>query len=800
MNADTTVALGFLPQIQYYLLIAVASIVLALVLFWLFKLAVLFHKIEKREDMSLDMTVLRVKLSKENEIKIDAAEQFFNTLYTLKKAPGMLAFLDLEETMGFEIVAKHGEIAFYVHCPTRLSDLIEKQIYANYQNADITVVEEPSVFTETGYVAYKSLVQKDVAYYPMRTYKDLPNDSIASLTSALSKMTTEEGAIVQILIRPANSNWKKAGKSYVSTTRKQETNPEKATYKVDQKTLDKIDEKCSKPGFESVVRFVVNSTDKEMAEMHLRNISGAFSQFSSDLNGLTTSHIFMKAGFMFCFVYRCFPLFELGSMWFSFLSFLTPNQSWHSISILTSDELATLFHFPNKSVETPNIAWLKAKRAPAPANMPNNGVFIGFSKYRGVKVPVFVGPKDRQRHVYIIGKTGVGKTQLLTSMLAQDIRKGHGLCFIDPHGDAAEALLEFIPPERAEDVIYFDPSDSSRPMGLNIMEANTEDQKHFMASAIINLMYKLYDPQRTGIVGPRFEHAVRNAMLTVMVEEGNTFIEVNRILTDPKFVNQLLPKVKDPIIRRYWTDQIAQTSDFHKSEVLDYIASKFGRFVTNKMIRNIIGQSKSSFDFRKVMDEQKILIINLSKGKLGEENSSFLGLVLIPKLLAAAMSRADMPEEQRKDFFLYVDEFQNFATQDFATILSEARKYKLNLVVANQFIGQMEEEVKNAIFGNVGSIIGFRVGVTDANYLQHEFSPTFNEVDLINVERYNAYMKTSIDNDPVAPFSVDMTKDMKKEEGRRSKKVAEAIIQLSRLKYAKPMEIVEQEIQHRARL
>ena len=285
-----------------------------------------------------------------------------------------------------------------------------------------------------------------------------------------------------------------------------------------------------------------------------------------------------------------------------------------------------------------------------------------------------------------------------------------------------------------------------------------------------------------------------------MCEEGNTFIEVNRILTDPKFVNQLLPKVKDPIIRRYWTDQIAQTSDFHKSEVLDYIASKFGRFVTNKMIRNIIGQSKSSFDFRKVMDEGKILIINLSKGKLGEENSQFLGLVLIPKLLSAAMSRADMPEKDRRDFYLYVDEFQNFATGDFGIILSEARKYALNLTVANQFIGQMEEEVKNAIFGNVGTIVGFRVGVTDGGYLQHEFQPIFNETDLINVERFHAYMKTNIDNEPVPPFSVDMSKDMKKEEARRNPQVAEAIKQLSRLKYGKPQEVVDYEIAQRARL
>ncbi len=285
--------------------------------------------------------------------------------------------------------------------------------------------------------------------------------------------------------------------------------------------------------------------------------------------------------------------------------------------------------------------------------------------------------------------------------MLQDMKEGKGICFIDPH-DTVRQLLPLIPPERAEDVIYFNPADTERPMGLNLLEAKTEDQKHFVATAVINLMYKLFDPYKTGIVGPRFEHGVRNAMLTAMAEEGNTFIEVVRIMTDSRFVQELLPKVTDPMVRRYWTDQIAQTADFHKSEVLDYTVSKFGRFVTNRMMRNIIGQSKSSFSFREVMDEGKILLIDLAKGELGEENSSFLGLILVPRILMAAMSRQDTPEEKRRDFYLYVDEFQNFATPDFAVILSEARKYRLNLCVANQFIGQMEEEVKNAVFGNVG--------------------------------------------------------------------------------------------------
>jgi hypothetical protein len=314
------------------------------------------------------------------------------------------------------------------------------------------------------------------------------------------------------------------------------------------------------------------------------------------------------------------------------------------------------------------------------------------------------------------------------------------------------------------------------------------------------MMYKLFDPYKTGIVGPRFEHAVRNAMLTVMSEDGNTFVEVMRALTDAKFVQELLPKVTDPIVRRYWTDQIAQTADFHKSEVLDYITSKFGRFVTNRMIRNIIGQSQSSFSFRDVMDQGKILFVNLSKGALGEENSSFLGLVLVPRILMAAMSRADIPEDQRRDFYLYVDEFQNFATPDFAQILSEARKYRLALCVANQFIGQVEEEVKNAVFGNVGSIISFRVGVSDANYLAHEFTPVFGEDDLLNIERFHAYMKTIVKNEPVPPFSVDFTKDIKKDKAMQNPKVAEIIKEMSRLRFGRDVRLVETEIARRAKL
>lgn len=750
---------------------------------------VLYARLRKRVQISLDMTTLEVQMTKDNEIKIDAAEQMFASFGGIKKS-GFFKFLEVEDVIAFEIVGTKGEIRFYVSAPNKLIDLVEKTIYSYYPTANISKVDEPNIFTPEGKVAYGCLVQKDKSYLPLKTYKELPTDTLSSILSTLTKMSDGEAAMIQLLIRPADTKWKGVGKSYIASSKKNEASSEKATFKTDPKMLEKIDEKVTRTGFDTIIRYVVCSPTKEMADVHVRNLKAAYSQFNSDLNSLTTPKITFKGPFMTNFIYKFFPMIEL-----------VPYGKL--VSIFSTDELAGLFHFPNKSVEAPNVVWLKAKTSAVSAQVPTEGgTLVGTAQYRGVKRPVHILLKDRMRHAYIIGRTGTGKSELLIEMIRQDIRAGYGVCVIDPHGDLIDDVLRFIPPQRAEDVILFDPSDTDRPIGLNLLESKTEEEKHFITGAIINLMYKLYDPQRTGIIGPRFEHAVRNAMLTIMCEPGATFVEIVRIMTDPKYVQELLPKVKDPIIRRYWTDQIAQTSDFHKSEVLDYIVSKFGKFITNTMMRNIIGQSKSAFDFRKVMDEGKILLVNLSKGKLGEENSTFLGLLVVPKILAAAMSRVDTPIDKRREFFLYVDEFQNFATPDFATILSEARKYKLSLTVANQFIGQMDEDVKNAVFGNVGTQMVLRTGVTDASFLQREFQPYFNETDIVNQERFHAYMKTIVNNEPVPPFSIDMTKDYAKHVAERDagEKVAKAIMQLSRLKYGRPKEIVEAEIVQRARL
>jgi len=754
---------------------------------------ILWMRNRGREAESLNRVLLQVSLPRDNEIKIDAAEQLFSSLVSIGEEPKRFSLKNAPH-LTFEIVGMPGDIRFYVSTPSKLRDFVEKQINGAYPDAEISQVSDPTakqkkesligseynIFSEEGKVAFASLKLKSENYKPIKIFKDLPVDPLSSVTSILAKMNPGEGAAIQVIISPAGEQWKKDGRDYLSKTKKNEANPETAKYSSDAKELEGIENKISKPGFRTVVRVVISSSSTEAAKSHLENIVNTLSQYTGQ-NSFKKNKLRLKGAFLTDFIYRYFPM-------------------WNQVSVLSSEELATLFHFPNKSVATPGIHWLSSKRAPVPAHVPTTGLFLGRSVFRGISRSVNIERDDRRRHMYIIGKTGTGKTEFLKQMIMQDIKNGEGLAVIDPHGDLIEDILKLTPPQRAEDVILFDPSDTSRPMGFNMLDAESEEQKHFVVNSIIGLMYKLFDPNKTGIIGPRFEHAIRNAMLTVMYEKGSTFVEVVRVLTDAAFVQELLPKVIDPIVKRYWTDQIAQTSDFHKSEVLDYIVSKFGRFVTNKMIRNIIGQSTSAFNFRKVMDEGKILLVNLSKGKIGEENASFLGLVLVPKILVAAMSRQDIPQDKRKDFFLYVDEFQNFATPDFAQILSEARKYRLNLIVANQFIGQMEEEVKNAIFGNVGTVAAFRVGVTDANYLQHEFQPVFSESDLINVDRFNCYMKTLVQGEPVNPFSLDTTKDITVEKAAENPRVSELIKELSRLKYGHDVNMVEAEISSRARL
>ena len=779
--ATTTVASG-LPDLTGWIM----ALFLIIIFFGIFGLAVYYfgrrflisYRHRDRDKYSLDFVLLQIKVPRDNEVKIDAMEQMFAALYSIKKSSGWLN-LTVQPHISFEIVALHESIRFFIAVHKSFKDLIEKQIHGAYPDASVEELPEYNIFSETGHTAYSQLKLRAADYFPLKTYRDLPTDPMSSLTSALAKLQPEEGAVVQVIIAPTDNKWKDKGKAWLKKE-KDPGKPEAPKPPPDAKQLEAVESKITRPGFHVTVRIVASSTDEASAHAHMTNLKAVFEQFSGPYNGFSSAKIDEK-NFMVDFIYRYMPMFSRPA-------------------ILTPDEIASVYHFPNKSVETPHIAWLPARSAPASEKIPTSGLYLGKSIYRGTERPVYIGDSDRERHTYIIGRTGTGKTTLMKTMMLQDILAGRGLAFIDPHGDAAEEMLSLIPPSRAKDVIYFDPGDLERPFGMNMLEASSEDEKHFITTEIIGLMYKLYDPNKTGIIGPRFEHGVRNAMLTVMAQPGNTFVEVMRIMQDPEFVRELLPYVTDPVVRRYWTDQIAHTADFHKSEVLDYTVSKFGRFVTNRMMRNIIGQSVSSFNLRDIMDKGKILIVNLSKGRMGEENSNFLGLVLVPKILAAAMSRSNIPESERRPFYLYVDEFQNFATDTFATILSEARKYKLNLIVANQFIGQMPEDIKNAIFGNVGTVIAFRVGVTDANFLQHEFSPIFSEQDLVNIEAWHVYVKTQVKGEPVPPFSMRVSIDFNAWNNMRRMDIAQAIKELSRLTYGRDLAEVEASITQRARL
>jgi len=776
MNSE--IIAGFIINMVVMLVV----LVLVAALLWLLgAAAVLWYKWKDREEKSLNMVTLLVAVPEGNEVKIDAMEQIINSFASLYKG-AKFKFLQrfvAQPSVSLEIIGTDEEIKFYICTPKKYQDLIEKQIYSVHAGADVAVVDEPNIFPEDGKVEYAWLGIKKTPFYPLKSYKEISTDPLSAITSALSKLSKGESVAIQLIVSPTDGVWAKAGKGFVSATKKAEANPEKASYKVDARQLEAIDSKSSKPGFEVAIRIVSFAPSVEIAKTNLSNLKACFGQFESPWNKLSSRKIWLTKLFLDDFVYK-YPIIY-----------------WHKgKTILSSDEIASIFHFPNKTIETPNVYWLKSKSAPSPNDSPAEGIYIGENHYRGITKKFHITTKDRQRHFYIVGQTGVGKSWLLANMALQDIKAGKGVCFIDPH-DTYEMILERIPPERVEDVIYFDPGMVDRPMGFNVMECEREDQKDFVTSSIINLMYKLYDPYKTGIVGPRFEHAIRNIMLTVMTEPGATFIEIVRCLTDPSFVQTLMPKIADPMVKRYWTDQIANTNEFHKSEVLDYIVSKFGRFITNTMMRNIIGQSTSSFNFRQAMDQGKILIINLAKGSIGEENSAFLGLVLIPKILIAAMSRQDTPEPDRKDFYLYVDEFQNFATQDFAVIMSEARKYHLNLTVGNQFISQMDDEIKNAVFGNVGSICSFRVGISDAGFLVNQFRPEFNEHDLLNLPIGHTYLKTMVKGIPQPPFSLDITADEIKKPG--NKELAAMIKKLSGLKYGRPKEIVESEIAKRAR-
>ena len=710
--------------------------------------------------------------------------------------------------LSFEIVARDGLVFYYAVVPTVLTEVVRQAIAAAYPSARLEEVSEHTVFSKvgkmSGTIGGEFTLRKNFAY-PIATYMESKRDASRALLNALSAATREDGIGIQILIRPANERW---AKSAVSVSEKiiedkdkkktglsvffspseimeslwkppesDDKKPEdkKPLNSVEQATVDAIQEKTRYPGYEVLIRTVVSSNTAARSQVILKNIVAAFALFDSPTFN----------GFKFTLAKN---IEELTS---SYIFRFFPQQV--NKNILNSVELATIFHLPDQnSIPSSQVKRQMSKQVDGPTQVMETGLLLGYNEFRGVKKPIRLSDKDRRRHIHIIGQTGVGKSVLQENLAYQDMLDGRGFALVDPHGDLAEHLLEKVPKERVEDIIYFNPSDMDNPIGLNMFEFDHSDQKDFLVQEAIGMLYGLYDPGHTGIVGPRLEHIFRNCALLLMSDPaGGTFVDIPKLLVDDSFRNNKLKYVTDQQVLDFWTKEFpASQRSSEAGEVISWVIAKFGPFISNDAMRNIIGQTKSGFDFQDIMNNNKILLVNLSKGKLGDLNSKLLGIVFVMKFQAAAMARAKIPEDERKDFTLYVDEFQNFATDSFETILSEARKYRLSLVLANQFMTQLKEELREAILGNVGTTITGRIGITDAEIMVKRYTPVFDAEDLTKLPNFESVCVAQIEGVPSAPFSMAWIPPM----GHQNAQLGDALRRLSAAKYGHPRAQVEREI------
>jgi len=805
------------------LLSIILMVVLKIIRFFLVNNSHFPHKVflvrlpkEKPKDDNKESTV---QLMKE---EIAKGETIFAAIGGLRAQRGFKHWLrGRSDHYSFEMVANDNRISFYVVSPEDSARYIEQQIHAHYPEAVIEEVEDYNSFSLSGQTMAGCIRTTKRFLFPLKTYQKMDVDPMNSLINVLSKLGKDESIAIQYVVRSARSYWHKKVRKVVRRIHKKNSVAEGLKYNwfiaispffsdifksnkpkqldqneqqenikkltsLEEEMLKTIEEKNSKAGLDVNIRIISSAKSKQQAGVYLENIASAFSEYNNFSYGNNFSRVNKKNSdkLIADFIYRRFK--EKGNF------------------LLNTEELASVFHLPLSSTETPNISWLTAKNAAAPADVPSEGISLGENVYRGVKQEIRMKRADRRRHSYIIGKSGVGKSVLLANMAIQDIQNGEGVCVLDPHGDLIQDILERIPPERAEDVIIFSPADLERPMALNLLEYDEKypEQKSFVINEMIGIFDKLYDLKATG--GPMFEQYMRNAMLLIMddPESGSTLMEIPKVLADENFRKLKLRKCKNQTVVDFWSKEADKAGgEAALANIVPYITSKLTTFISNDMMRPIIGQQKSAFNVREIMDKQKILLVDLPKGTVGEMNAYLLGMILVGKILMAALSRTDMSQEDRKDFYLYIDEFQNFTTNSICQILSEARKYALNLIIAHQYIGQLSKgqdtEIKDAVFGNVGTSIAFKVGVEDSEFLVKEFAPVFNEYDLVNIDKGTAYIKLLVDNSPTRPFSLKTIWPIL---GIKRPEIANKIRSLSRLKYGQNAKLVEAEISRRTKL
>ncbi len=734
---------------------------------------------------------------------LSAMEQFYAGMHSVGE--GRENFSRNHFTLEIALAENTDHFIFYTAVPARKADLFEKQLLGVHPHAKIVEVpDDYNIFTEGSQMAgsYATLARHEV--FPIKLYDAIDHDPLNIILNVFTKLKKSgEGASIQFTICPedddilrkfhimlgdvkegmsvkdAASMTRQFAKGLGSLVSELVTgSAKKEEKKVNDEAVANITEKLKSTIMATNIRIITSAETKERAEQILHDVESSFNQFTeAQRNGFNFTH----------------PKGSALSELVHDFSYRTFSQSYSMP--LNLKELATIYHFPY-GIVSPQLKQAKAGIAPAPMEMGSEGVALGVNSYRGKDTTVHFADEDRMRHLYVIGQTGTGKTTIMKNMIAQDIKAGHGVCYIDPHGTDIQDILSYIPKERIDDVIYFDPAYTARPMGLNMLEYDPKypEQKTFVVNELMNIFNKLFDMKTSG--GPMFEQYFKNSAFLVMEhpESGATLLEIGRVLADKEFRDMKLSHCKNPIITQFWKSAEQTTGDQSIANFVPYITSKFDNFISNDIMRPVVLQEKSVFNFRDIMDQKKILLVNLSKGRLGDINANLIGLLIVNKIQMAALSRVDMYGKKMEDFFLYIDEFQNVTTDSIESILSEARKYRLSLTVAHQYISQLEENIKNAVFGNVGSMAVFRVGAEDAQFLESKFKPVFTAADIMKIENRNAYMSMLVGGQPTKPFNIATFPPP-----QGTVEIVEKIKELSYLKFGRERGEVEEEIMDKYR-